>query len=126
MLTKTRIASILVVVGAVTAVLTGFQIVDWSAAEGGLVAAEASTVLIMYSALYQHFRPNTKEEPVAVGVALIAFANSTVLLISGFEWVHWSAEQQSLIATLVTVIVALVTGWRVRGDVTAKMTPPST
>lgn len=124
-LTRARIAQIVVLVGAITAVLVGFDIVDWSDAQAALVATEVSTALVLTMALIVHFRPNTKAEPVAVAGSATAFATSTAAFLVGFDVVDWTPAQISLLLGLVAVVVATVGSWAARDQVTAKVTPPA-
>lgn len=122
-LTKARIAQVVIVVAAVVAVLAGFDIVHWSAAQSALVGAEASSGLILILAVQQHFHAGTAEEPVAVAGSITAFSSSTFALLVGFQIVHWSDEQIALVLGLVVAIVTLAGSWAARAEVTARTTP---
>jgi hypothetical protein len=109
----------------VVALLNGFDVIHTTEAQSLLVTAEASSVLVLAMAITQHFRPGTAEEPVAVGVSVIAFATSTTGIMVGFNWFSLSQQQAGLLITLTTVLVAMFAGWGAREAVTAKITPPA-
>lgn len=121
-LTRARIAQVVVLVGAVTGALVGFGMVHWSNAQAGLVATETSTGLVLVMALVVHFRPGVPSEPVAVAGSVTAFVTSSCALLVGFEVVEWTPAQVGLLLGLVATVVTLVGSWSARAVVTSPET----
>lgn len=117
-LTRARIAQIVVLVAAICAVLIGFNIVQMTDVQVGLIGAETSTGLILVLAVVVHYKPNTSAEPVYVGASITGFATATTALLVGFDVVDWTPHQVALLLTLVAVILTTVGGWAVRDKVT--------
>lgn len=117
-------ATWLVLVNAALALAVSLGAVSWSAAQVALVYAEANTATALALALYVHFTPATKKEPVAIAGSLTALATSTVLLLVGFHVWHLTDAQIGVVGSFTVAIVSLVTTAFARANVTAPTTPP--
>jgi hypothetical protein len=118
-------AAWLVLANAVLTMLVGTGVVDWSDAQVALVYAEVNTVSALLLALYLHFYPDTKREPVAVAASLTAVAVSTTALLSGFQVWHLNDAQNALVVSVVSALVALVATAFARQQVVAEVAPPT-
>lgn len=123
-LTKARITQVVAVAVGIVAVLKIFDIVNWGDDQTVVFTALISAWLIVAMAVGQHIKPNTAEEPVALGTSLYAAIQTTLYFGVAFEFWHWSVDQIVSIMGLVTVVMALIAGWKVRSVVKAKITPP--
>ena len=107
---------------AVIAVLTVFEIVDWSASQTALVTAEAGAIIGFVSALVAHLWPGTKQEPVALAATFTAAISATTALGTGFGWWNLTEEQVSTLASLITAIIGVGSAMVARNIVTAPRT----
>jgi hypothetical protein len=118
-------AAWLVLANAVLTMLVGTGVVDWTEAQVALVYAEVNTVSALLLALYLHFYPDTKREPVAVAASVTAVAVSTTALLSGFQVWELNDAQNALVVSVVSALVALVATAFARQQVVAETAPPT-
>lgn len=117
--TSSVVGAALAVVNAVYAVLLTFGVLELSDVEKGAVLLVANTTAALALALWAHFRRSTVEEPVAVGVALLAWTSSVLALLAVFSVWGLTVAKTSAIQSLIVVLVGIPTAIKVRSSVTS-------
>lgn len=126
-LTKVRSvgASLLVLVNLVLVLLDTANVTHWDKdTQTVAVYSVANTLVFLVIALYAHFYPGTKKEPVAIAAAVTTFVVSIITLAFVFVWFSWDVKTYAAIVAIVPQVVGLVAFLFAREQVTADPTKP--
>lgn len=120
---KAQLVALGPLAAAIIAILTTFDVVDWSAAQTTLVTTEAGAVIGLISALVAHLWQATEKEPVAVAATFTAAVAATLALGSGFSWWHLTTDQTGVLVSLVTAVLGVGSALIARSQVTPTKRP---
>lgn len=115
-------ALLTVLAAAFWPMLAGVGVVSFSADQIVIVTGFTSATLAAIFSLVAHYKPETSEEPAAVSVSVLAWVNSGVVTLVGFQIVSWDATQQGLVLTFANAVVGLLAWWFVWERVTPMAT----
>ncbi|HEX6518879.1 MAG TPA: hypothetical protein VF070_02545 [Streptosporangiaceae bacterium] len=122
-----RIAAVLAgltgLTAAVIGLVTSFNAVHWTSAQTTLAATEVAAFWALAGAVTAHLWPQTQKQPVAVAGTVTAFVSATLSLGIGFAWWQLTQSQNASLISLVTAIVAVVSGLAAKSTVQAGTTP---
>lgn len=93
-----------VLAGAVLALLSGFGVISWDAAQTALVVAAVASGIMFGGSLVAHFKKNTETEWAAVAMSLVAFLGSGLAALNA---VHVTSLTEQQIELVIGVVVAV-------------------
>jgi hypothetical protein len=117
------VAAIGILAGAVITLVTVFEIVHWSAGQTAFVTAEVAAVAGFLTAVARHFKPDTKQEHVAVAATFTAMVAATLALGTGFGWWTMTEQETAALLGVITGLIGVGSAMFARDRVHADKTP---
>lgn len=118
---KSVVGALLALAAATIGVITTLSLVHWSSSQTTLVSTAAAAAITFIAAIWAHFDPRTKREPVALAATFTALVSAILALGTGFAWWHLNAEQIAALVSLVTAFIGIFTALVARNNVVAGM-----
>lgn len=94
-------------VGAIIALLSGFNVIHWDTSQTALVVAASASGVMFVGSLVAHLRKNTPSEWASVGMSLIAFAGSGLAALNAINVLDLTADQVELVIGVLVAVLGL-------------------